>query len=147
MGLAQVIERPRNWQSHSSTINDTISITDDGDFFTFSGQQTLNGTEAIRRTYYRSPIVVTSFGFSFTANNLDALSVNTLTLRVDGSSIAGAVVTITDSSPTSTNIEITGLSAAVAAGEGIAVLWNSDSVGTIIARSISIMYRTVNPQA
>lgn len=146
MGLAQLLERPRNWQAPMHNIQDTVSITENGQFLSL-GSTTLAGNENNKGGTCPYNIVVERMWIKLRTNNLDALSVNTFTLRAAGADTAG-IITITDASTADgTIIEITGLSIAIAAGVLISWRWNSDSVGSVILTGMGMSYRLVNPRA
>jgi len=145
MGLAQTIERPRNWLTISQSLADDISITENGQFISL-GFANFSGSEFTRQIIFPYDIVIERMGFWFLANSLDALSVNTLTLRVNAADTA-QVLTLTDATPTAALVEITGLNQNVPADDVVTCRWNSDSVGSIGFRIITFSYRIVNPRA
>jgi len=145
MGLAQVIERPRNWSIETQSFFDALAVGDDGQFATFSGGQTnFNVNEENRSIMLPYDTVIHRMWIVFQTNALTGGSTNTFTLRANGVTTANAI-TITNADPVDTLQEVSGFSTLVLAGDVISGLWNSDSVGALTVTQIGITYRMVNP--
>jgi len=145
MGLAQLMERPRNWNIFEWSMNDAIGVADTLGFFSFT-DLTINTTEAARNTVFPYDVVVERFWIKLRANSLDALSTNTITLRINAATTAHALV-FTDSTGLNQIIELSGISQLVEAGELMNWIWTSDSVGTMLLASAGCAYRIVNPSS
>jgi len=145
MGLAQLTERPRNWITQSHSFFDNLSLSDNGEWAALDGNNVVGNNRLGRAIVMPYDIVVERIFLYIHANSLDALSVNTFRLDIEGTP-TGDVLTLTDSSPTITLIEITGMNQPIDAGDDYALQWLSDSVGTCGIRSIGYSYRIVNPR-
>ncbi len=144
MGLSQLMERPRNWGIVRDAMNDTIGIADNGRFF-HMGTGTVSTSLQARQMIYPYDIVIHRFWMKIRAvNNLDPGSINTGTLTINRVNTAN-FITITDTTPDDTIIEVNGFTAPVAAGVEIGWIWNSDSTGTCVIAELGMAYRIVNP--
>jgi len=147
MGLAQVIERPRNWDLISAAKNTNISTIEDGDFIDFTSQGGFQTFELTRSLYLPYNCVVERLCCAIAANNLTGGSTNNFQLAIDGANQVSSLLALTDATAISTLLETTGLGIQVAAGERIAAEWTSDSAGIASLRFIGVVIRMVNPTA
>jgi len=145
MGLAEVIERPRNWQCFQSSLNDALSAADDGRFMSIGAFTNWDNSENNRRNVTPYNIVVERIFIQVITNALDDPSVNTITMRDDGADTTG-ILTMTLASGVGL-LEATALNVAIAAGSRIGFRINSDSTGLLQIKTFGIVYRIVNPAA
>ncbi len=145
MGLAQQIERPRNWDMPNSILQASLDIGENGHFLQV-GEVVNSNNEPLRSLRFPYDYVIERYFVNFASNALDGGSVNTITLRVNGSDTT-AIMTLTDASPIATLVEITGLAELVPAGQAMTFRWNSNSTGAIGFRGIGYSCRIVNPIA
>jgi len=147
MGLAIQTERPRNWITKTSAMSQAVNDTVNAQFLPVGGFTLLSAgllTQSFRLPYNA---VVHRFWIVMNSNSLDVASVNTITLQINSVDVAGGVITLTDTSPSGTLLQASGLTGTALAGQVIALRWNSDSTGTCFLRQTGIAYRLVNPSA
>jgi len=147
MGLAQVIERPRNWVCQTGVGQDSVSATEDGEYLPMIGFATnLNSNDVLRLLRLPYNIVIERFGIVLSSNTLDALSTNTITMEVNEIDTTN-ILTLTDSSGVAALLQVTAMGQAVTADTPVSFRWNSDSVGAAGFRNMMLCYRIVNPRA
>jgi len=146
MGLAQLMQRPRNWDLADQAISDNFSQVEDGEFVAFVGATSMNAIEEARSITFPYDVIIERMWCMLDTNAWTAASTDTLTLRVNQASTAH-IIDMDDTTAIDTLIEITGLAQSATAGQRICALWNSDSAGVSIIRAIGISYRIVNPRA
>jgi len=139
MGLAQQTIRPRNYGQYNEVKFDSLTSGDDANYSIW-GQTSVAG-RTNRQIFFPYDIVIRRMWVSMLTNGLDALSTNTWTLELTSGDTA-LVIPLTDASPTGVSIEIVAR-VPVPANEFIAVRWNSDSVGSILFRSLGMCFTAV----
>jgi len=107
-----------------TNFNDFLTPAQTGEFLWF-GLRSLNITESSTQSLYPIAATLTEIAIELTGNNLDVASVNTLTLRKEGSDTTFILV-IPDTF-TGTIIH-TGLES-FAAGDIVVMRWDTNSVG------------------
>jgi len=143
MGLAQVIERPRNWQAMSSGFVDLLSTVEDGHFFA-PYQQAVTSAVSVSRLFWPFDVVVTGWGIYFSANGLTAASVNTITMEVNNVDQT-PVLTILSTDAINTLLSVNAANILVPANTQLQIRWNSNSAGIATTRGFEFHYRAVNP--
>jgi len=140
MGLAIQTVRPRNYGHLDEAKFDSLSISDNGEF-TMIGQTAVASSAINRSMSFPYAVVIKRMWVVSSTNSLDASSVNTFTLVVDGSDTT-MIITITDSSAVGAPLEDQ-RDILVPAGDSITVRWNSDSTGAWLYRTLGLTITAV----
>jgi len=141
MGLAQFLERPRNWGDIVWTMATSVSVTQNGQFANLA-MTSFGSTENSSSLIFPYPIVVHRLYCMLQGNSLDALSTNTLTLRLDTVNSTLNIV-LTDADTNHVMKQTSGANIVIPAGERFTIIWNSDSVGAVAIRNLGLSYTAI----